>query len=271
MDFIALSEARLEDLEIRRSKDHFKANEKVIKELLKKYPGKKIGRDEIEIYLREVARTSTKLANRRLVLIRSLYNFGISRGWLRHNPTDGIQKFPIENKKRYIPSEEDIRLVLETATCLERLYILVVAHTLGRVRSVNKLRWEDIEEDYLILYTRKAKNSDLKEIKVPLNDVLKEVLAKIPREGEYVFMNKRTGRFYGYRRRLLHTLCHWAGVKFFPYHALRHFGASKMDEAGVPLTSIQQVLGHEKASTTSIYLQSLKGARGATRILENLK
>lgn len=270
-DFIRLAESRLEDLEIKRCHDHFQANKKTIQELLTKFGSRKIGRDEIEEYLREVARDSTKLANRRLVFIRSLYNHGMKKGWVKSNPTIGIEKFPESKKKRYIPPEEDIRLVLETATCEERLYILVVAHTLGRVRSVNKLRWDDIQKDHLVLNTRKARNSNEKEIFVPINAVLKEVLEKIPREGEYVFMNKRTGTFYGYRRRLLHTLCHWAGVKDFTYHCLRHFGASKLDEAGVPLTAIQQTLGHEKASTTSIYLQSLSSAKNATKPLEGLR
>ncbi len=274
-DFIRLCEKLLEDLEIKRSKDHFRTMKKLSKELIKWFGMKKPTRDSIEDYLREVAKVSNKLANRRLVLIRSIFNFGIKRGWLKNNPTAGIEKYPIENKRKYIPSEEDIKLVLETATCEERLYILVVAHTLGRVRSVNKLRWEDIEEKCLILRTRKARNSDLKEIRVEMNAVLKDVLEQLKKtkgENEYVFVNPVTGKPYGYRRRLLHTLCKWAGVKFFPYHALRHYGASKLDDAGVPLTAIQNALGHERATTTDLYLQSLRGStRKAMEKLEGLR
>jgi integrase len=134
------------------------------------------------------------------------------------------------------------------------------------------LRWEDIHEDYLSLYTHKAKNSNEKEIKVPMNSVLKDVLSKIPREGEYVFMNPATGKHYGYRRRLLHTLCREAGVKFFSYHCLRHFGASKLDNAGVPIADIQEILGHSQQSTTHNYIQSLRGsANKSVRHLEDLK
>ncbi|MFZ0946123.1 MAG: tyrosine-type recombinase/integrase [Syntrophobacteraceae bacterium] len=270
-DFIKLCESRLEDLEAKRSKDHFRTNKKLIQTLIKRFGTRKITRDSIEDYLREVAQTSHKLANRHLVHIRSLFNYGIKRGWIKSNPTDGIERYPIEKARKYIPPQKDIELVLETATCEERFYILVVAHTLGRVRSVNKLRWDDIEENYLVLYTRKARNSDLKEIRVEINSVLKDVLSKIKREGEYVFINPRTGKHYGYRRRLLHTLCHWAGVRFFPYHALRHFGASKLDNAGVPLTDIQSALGHERATTTDLYLQSLRGStKKAMEKLEDL-
>jgi len=275
-DFLRLCENLLTDLEIKRSKDHFRTVKKLCQELIKRFGTKKITRDLIEDYLREVARTSYKLANRRLVLIRSIFNYGIKRGWLKTNPTIGIERYPVDRPRKYIPPEADIRLVLETATCAERLYILAVAHTLGRVRSVNKLRWDDIEENYLILRSRKARNSDLKEIRVEMNAVLKDVLEQLKKtrdpESEYVFINPVTGKPYGYRRRLLHTLCHWAGVKFFPYHALRHFGASKLDDAGVPLTAIQNALGHERATTTDLYLQSLRGStRKAMEKLEGLR
>jgi integrase len=262
----------LEDLEIKRSKDHFQTNKKLCQELIKRFGTKRITRDSIEEYLKEVATISHKLANRRLVLIRSLFNYGIKRGWFTRNPTNGIERYPIEKSRKYIPPQEDIALVLETATCEERLYILVVAHTLGRVRSVNKLRWEDVHEDYLVLYTRKARNSDLKEMRIPINAVLKDVLSKIEKKGEYVLINPRTGKFYGYRSKLLHTLCHWAGVKYFPYHALRHFGASKLDNLGVPLSDIQEILGHSQITTTSEYLQSLRGSvKKSMKRLEDLQ
>jgi hypothetical protein len=38
---------------------------------------------------------------------------------------------------------------------------------------------------------------------------------------------------------------------------LRHYGASKLAQEGVPLTDIQALLGHQRATTTDIYLQSL--------------
>lgn len=53
------------------------------------------------------------------------------------------------------------------------------------------------------------------------------------------------------------TLCTNAGVKYFRYHALRHFGASMLDQANVPIGSIQRILGHENRATTEIYLHSI--------------
>jgi integrase len=52
-------------------------------------------------------------------------------------------------------------------------------------------------------------------------------------------------------------LCRKAKVKKFTFHNLRHYGASKLAEAGVSITDIQYLLGHQRATTTDIYLQSI--------------
>ncbi len=48
-----------------------------------------------------------------------------------------------------------------------------------------------------------------------------------------------------------------AGVKYFRYHALRHFGASILEQSNIPVGSIQRILGHENRTTTELYLHSI--------------
>jgi len=231
---------------------------------------KEITREDVEEFLNMM--TSAHNANAHLRMIRALFQHGVDRGWLRINPAGKITPYPIQKKKKYIPPVEDIKKVLEAAEPEDRLYLLVMIHTLGRMSAVNNLKWEDIREDYLTLYTRKSRHSNVKEIKIPLNRVLKEALEQIPRQGEYVFINPKTGMPYDYRKKLLIGLCKKAKCKRFTFHALRHWGASKLDSARVPITTIQALLGHERATTTDIYLQSLRGSsQKAMRKLEDLK
>lgn len=66
------------------------------------------------------------------------------------------------------------------------------------------------------------------------------------------------------------TLCKKAGVKYFRYHALRHCGASLLDQANVPIGSIQKILGHENRTTTEIYLHTMGNAeRDAIALLDS--
>jgi site-specific recombinase XerD len=55
----------------------------------------------------------------------------------------------------------------------------------------------------------------------------------------------------------MRTLCERAGVKYFRYHALRHFGASLLKQTNVAIGSIQCLLGYENRSTTELYLHSI--------------
>jgi integrase len=67
------------------------------------------------------------------------------------------------------------------------------------------------------------------------------------------------------------TLCKKAGVRYFRYHALRHFGASVLDSANINIGSIQRILGHENRTTTEIYLHSIgESEREAMKVYEEL-
>ncbi len=73
--------------------------------------------------------------------------------------------------------------------------------------------------------------------------------------------SRKAGEFaeapYQQRKDLMVKLCERAGVKHFGFHALRHFGASVLERANVPIGSIQRILGHETRLTTEIYLHSI--------------
>ncbi len=73
---------------------------------------------------------------------------------------------------------------------------------------------------------------------------------------------------YAERKKFMKTLCKKAGVRYFRFYPLRHFGASLLDNAKVPSGSIQRILGHEHRTTTEIYLHSVgEGERHAMDIL----
>lgn len=268
MGFIALCESRLDDVKARRTEKYFTENKKLIKKLILRWGDKKeITRKDVEEYLSSCS--SNYVANKELRFIKALFNHGLERDITPENPAEKIKFFPVERKKKYIPSMSDVEKVLEIANPEQRLYLLVVMNTLGRISEVNNLKWEEVNEDYLILRTRKAKNSDLTERMIPLNQGLKDALAQIEKAGEYVFINPKTGKPYDYRKKMLAGLCKRAGVQKFGFHALRHLGASRLARAGVGLTDIQAILGHQRATTTDIYLQAIgRGVKDAMKKLD---
>lgn len=262
-DFLKLCNSRLEELEIRRSKGHFQRNKILFESLMKKWGTLAvITTEDVETYLNELAKVSKHKANVALRLIRALFNHGLRKNWFDFDPTKSIQPYGIERKKKYIPLLEDIEKVLSLATAEQRDYLTIISLTLARVREINNLKWEDVnlKEGYLILKTRKARNSDVVERKVPMTKSVREILSRLEQTGEYVFVNPRTETKYDYRDQFIKNLCRKAKVKPFMYHALRHYGASKLSNAGVALTDISQILGHQRVSTTDEYLQSIRGS-----------
>jgi len=260
-DFLKLCEKKLEDIELKRTDGHFKENKAIFKKLIARWGTKKeITRDDVEQYINEITKESRSKANKYLRRIKSLFNFGIERDWFSINPALKLKSFPIDKKKKYIPPIEDVIKVLSLAKPLDRIYLLVIIHTLARIREINNLKWEDVHDEYLTLWTRKSRNSNLVPRDIPLNTVLKEVINEIPKKGIHVFVNPRTEKKYEYRDKFLGTLCKKAEVVKFCFHNLRHFGASMLSSEGAGTGDIQGILGHSQASTTDGYIQSLKPA-----------
>jgi integrase len=258
MDFVKLCENRLDDVETRRSKQYFNEMKSFFKSVAPIFANKsRIGKDDVVGYLNEIATTkSFALANKHFRWLKALFNHDDRI----LNPCKGISPYPLRPKKRYVPPMEDVKKVLSIANKEQENYLLTIIHTAGRVREINRLKPEDIgpKFEYVILRTRKAKNSDEVEREIQANKILKRVLKQLPLKGEYIFTNKRTKTKYDYRDKFLITLCDKAKVKPFTFHCLRHLSASLMADARVPLPEIQKILGHQRATTTDIYLRSIR-------------
>ena len=223
--------------------------------------------------LKRLKETSAHTANKELRYLRTLFNFAMhpTRDWMYHNPTRGIDIFPVEKRIKYVPPKEDVLRVIMAAGPEAQDYLWTIALTLGRMGEINRLTWQDVNLDarYVVLYTRKKKGGHLTARKVPMTDKLYVVLsrrhASRDKHVPWVFWprywSRKKGEWivgpYIERKRLMQNLCEKAGVKYFRFHALRHFGASMLEQSNVPIGSIQRLLGHENRLTTELYLHSI--------------
>jgi integrase len=229
-------------------------------------------------------RVSTYTANKELRSLRSLFNFGKKQGWIPVNSTDGIGFLPVEKKVKYVPPLEDIFKMIAVAEPDTQDYLWTIRETMARVSEVNRLTWDDVnlKERSLVLYTRKKKGGHLTPRTIPMTERLFKLLSRrdaqkdkrIPWIFWHTYTSRTTGERiqgpYGRRKRLMQGLCKNADIRCFNFHALRHSGASVMDSNGVPIGSIQRILGHEQRTTTEIYLHSLGDSeREAMAVFEN--
>ena len=277
MDFLELVNKRLDHVKAYNSERHYTDHIYMARKWVREWKGlmcNEIGTEMIRGFLlKRLRQTSGYTANKELRYLRALFNFAMhsTRNWISHNPTRGIDFFPVEKKIKYVPPKEDVLRVILAADPNTHDYLWAIALTLGRMSEINRLAWQDVNlnERYVILYTRKKKGGHLTPRKVAMPDKLFKVLShrheKRDKNISWVFWHHYWSRKtrtwvigpYKERKRFMKTLCKKAGVKYFRFHALRHFGASLLEQSNVPIGSIQRILGHENRSTTEIYLHSI--------------
>jgi integrase len=128
----------------------------------------------------------------------------------------------------------------------------------------------DFANKRIRLWTKKRKGGKEFDLVPMTEDLHNALLRHRGKYGqyEYVFVvtdkdSPHYGQPYKSRQHWLRTWCKRAEVKPFSFHCVRHLTASILDEKGIPLTTIQAILRHKSATTTSRYLHSLRGAKVA--------
>lgn len=289
MAFLDLVNSRLDYVKAYNSERHYTDYIYLAKRWIKQWG--KLNCSEItptmiqNFLLKRLRSTSAYTANKELRYIRALFNFAMhpTREWMDHNPTRGIEFFPVEKRIKYVPPKKDVLRVIMAAEPEEQDYRWTIALTMGRMSEINRLTWQDVnfESRCVVLFTRKKKGGHLTPRNVPMPAKLFELLSrryeKRDKDKPWVFWHRYWSRKhnrwiegpYAERKKFMTTLCQKAGVRYFRFHALRHFGASMLDSAKVPIGSIQRILGHENRTTTEIYLHSVgEGERHAMDILD---
>ena len=277
MAFLELVNKRIDYVKAYYSERHYTDHVYCGRKWIKEWKGlscSDITTDMIETYLlRRSKETSPHTANKELRYLRAMLNFAVHRNrrWVTGNPTEGIDFFPVEKRIKYVPPKEDVLRVILAADSDTQDYLWAIALTMGRMSEINRLTWDDVsfEERYVVLYTRKKRGGHLTPRKVPMPEKLYQILtrryANRDKGKPWVFWHRywdRSNRVwveapYKDRKGIMKSLCRKAGVRYFRFHALRHFGASMLDQGKVPLGAIQRILGHENRTTTEIYLHSI--------------
>lgn len=280
LDFVRLCESRLSDLKQKRDPWYFSDNSALTTRLVQDEGWglkKSITEEDITIFLDKiVAETSPQRANKYLSYLKALFTHGVKKRLIDLNPAISVQKYPEDRRPKYVPPEADILKVLLLCSPEQRDYLWTLALTAARCGEINSLAVASVSLDFghITLSTRKSKTGEVKYRRINIGLTLREILVRrigAAKEygSEYVFFNAATGKPFNYRSKFLKNKCKDAKVPGFTFHCLRHFAAVTMDREGIPLTDIQAVLGHDRATTTDIYLSSIQAARPlATNALE---
>jgi integrase len=286
MAFLDLVNLRLDYVRAYKCNSYYLEHVYLVRRLMKIWHGlncEEITTRMVQEWLIQRGKDSVFAANRDLRYLRATFNFGIKQGLIKINPSNGLEFMPVDKKIKYIPSKKDVARVLLAADPEILDYLVAMKETMARMGEINRLTWDDVDFECktVVLYTRKKKGGHLTPRKIPMTTRLCSMLDNRYKNREktkpWVFWcrhwSRKAGTFvegpYQHRKNLMAMLCKRAGVRHFGFHALRHFGASVLERANVPIGSIQRLLGHENRSTTEIYLHSIGEAeREAMELFE---
>ena len=247
---------RLDFVQTKKSKAYYSDNKryyKILLETLGNVSIEQIKRADIENILLTVSQNQKSkggdnyVVNAMLAIYKALFNHAIDRNELTiKNPCIGIELYPVNKKLKYIPSDEDIEAVKAICYDEQKNLIDFVKETGCRISEALRLKATDVNKDFIVLYTRKSRNSNLVPRKVPRPKCL-----KITGVEDRVFSRwSDTPKFLERKVKELKQ-------RSWNWHNLRHRYASLLSKQGTPIFEVMTLLGHSNLKTTQNYLQLL--------------
>lgn len=197
-------------------------------------------------------RRAPATVNRYLSTLRAIFYMAIENDKLEKTPFRKIKMAKENNERvRFLSEEEEISLF----TILPKEYhplVIIAINTGLRWSEQSNLKWEDIDFKQEIITVRHSKPGWKRYI--PMNSMVIQTLRTLPRKinNPYVFFGQGENRV----RSLPHCWEKYlddAGIQDFHWHDLRHTFASRLVMAGVPIFTVQGLLGHCTIKMTERY------------------
>lgn len=160
-------------------------------------------------------------------------------------------------------SPDECELLLNHSKGVVYEMILTALRTGMRQGELKGLQWSSIDWENRSVTVRHSRDDRMKmlvspksnrERHIPLDVDVYEALYKRKRETGYVFLDADKQPFdYHRMERRLTKACKEAGLRKIGWHTLRHTFASHLAMKGVPMTAVQQLMGHSNITTTMRY------------------
>lgn len=208
---------------------------------------------------------SARSVNHEVGIISFILGKAVEWEILGINPLAGLKRLP-ENKKdpRWLTADE-VDALMDVLP--DRLWaVVVVALNTGlRKSELRRLEWSDVDLRGRVLMVRhkgEEHTKSRKERVVDLNGVAVETLRlhrvamrkRFGRVPEHVFVTEDGTRLGNNLLRDLRGVYKDAGIQKANIHTLRHTFGAHAAMAGVPIPTLQKLMGHADIKTTMVYV-----------------
>ena len=204
-----------------------------------------------------VERGAPIMANRVKALISKIYNFGISRDIVAHNPCNGVPMPAKPRQRDRVLSEEELRAVWHA---FDSLHPVMAASfqmrllTAQRGSEILTMRWEQIDGQWWTIPGDIAKNG--LSHRVALAPQMRSILRKLRTltgDSPWVFASHRKPDAHiSAIQKAAARIVQEAEVEFVP-HDLRRTAASFMTSMGISRLVVSKLLNHVESGITAVY------------------
>lgn len=257
------------------------AYRKDIEQLMEKTGNKDIGsvnEEEIEAFKKKLAKDgyTAKSISRKINAIKSFFRFCQEKGFIKTDPAALVTHPKYKITAPRILSPLEYRALRDACREDKRLAAIIelLLQTGMRIGELARLALADLQLNNNFIKITPYQSQPSRE--VPLNKAAKKALKKYlkvrPKSKNATLFLTKTGNSFLVRniRSAINRYFKLAGIKGARVNDLRHTFIVQQLAAGVPLTTVSQIVGHKRISTTEKYLQLVE-EKGKTRVkLEEL-
>jgi len=191
--------------------------------------------------------------NKRLRLLRGAFNKGVQRGYLAVNPMANGRFEAVDLRAPRIVTPDEETALLDAAEkeagLRMRAFVYVALNTGARRGELLGLTWDrvDFEGERVHFTHTKGKRDRYVPIGKPVVDLLRRLQMQTLKHG---------GPFVGMMDAIAHkwsAIVERAKVAAVTPHDLRRTYVTRLIRAGVPLPTVQKLVGHADIQTTMVY------------------
>lgn len=195
---------------------------------------------------------------KKMAALRSFFKYLGERRIRTDNPMWGISTVKVDSRAtaRFLDMEEQRKLILGVTDNRDRAVIWMLLHGL-RLEEVERLNVEDWQQGLITPGVLRVTGKGDKVRSVPLEPMARDAL------NDYLKGRTWGSMFWNYKgerlgRQTIQDTCYRVtqkvlGKRINP-HALRHSFASRLEEQGLSLSQIKELMGHSSTAITDIYV-----------------
>lgn len=189
-------------------------------------------------------------ANRHLSVIARMYSLALQWGRVERNPCSGISKFKENNiRQKLLTSEEIGRMYAAMEREPNKVAVAAIKFLIltgARLQEALQAKWQHVDFDKAVWFLPHTKSGRGRYVQ--LSGDAQAVLKALALESQsqtWVFPGREPGKPLNNPRKAFGRILEAAGLEHMRLHDLRHLAASLAANAGVSLTVIGGLLGHQ--------------------------